>query len=68
MEKLIIKQIIHYQNNIVLFAFKPDENLISTLKQQIQHFHWNTELQAWTEVYYPTLKKELFQLLRGKNF
>ncbi len=66
MRKVIIKQIIHNQNNIVLFAFKPDENLISTLKQQIQHFHWNQELQSWVSLSYPTLKKELFQLLRGK--
>ena len=66
MRKVIIKQIIHNQNNIVLFAFKPDENLISTLKQQIQHFHWNQELQSWVSLSYPTLKKELFQLLRGR--
>lgn len=66
MEKVKIKQITHNQNNIVLFNFKNDETLIKTFKQQIQHFHWNTELQSWTAVYYPTLKKELFQLLRGK--
>lgn len=66
MEKVKIKQITHNQNNIVLFDFKNDETLIETFKQQIQHFHWNTELQSWTAVYYPTLKKELFQLLRGK--
>lgn len=66
MRKVIIKQIIHNQNNIVLFAFKPDENLISTLKQQIKHFHWNQELQSWVSLSYPTLKKELFQLLRGR--
>ena len=50
MRKVIIKQIIHNQNNIVLFAFKPDENLISTFKQQIQHFHWNQELQSWVSL------------------
>jgi integrase/recombinase XerD len=66
MEKVIIKQVIHNHNNIVLFEFKTDENLISTLKQQIQHFNWNKELQTWTTLYYPSLKKELFQLLRGR--
>jgi integrase/recombinase XerD len=66
MEKVTIKQVIHNQNNIVLFDFKKDEKLIDTFKQQIQDFNWNQELQAWTTPYYPALKKELFQLLRGK--
>ena len=66
MEKVIIKQVIHNHNNTVVFEFKTDENLISTLKQQIQHFNWNKELQTWTTLYYPALKKELFQLLRGR--
>ncbi len=66
MEKVTIKQVIHNQNNIVLFEFKKDEKLIDTFKQQIQDFNWNQELQAWTTPYYPALKKELFQLLRGK--
>ena len=66
MEKVKIKQTTYNQNNIVLFDFKNDETLIETFKQKIQHFHWNTELQSWTAVYYPSLKKELFQLLRGK--
>ena len=66
MEKVKIKQVIHNQNNIVLFEFKKDEKLIDTFKQQIQDFNWNQELQAWTTPYYPALKKELFQLLRGK--
>jgi hypothetical protein len=60
MGKVIIKQVIHNHNNTVLFEFKPDENLINTLKQQIQHFNWNKELQTWTTLYYPSLKKELF--------
>ena len=47
MEKVKIKQITHNQNNIVLFDFKKEETLIETFKQQIQHFHWNQELQAW---------------------
>jgi integrase/recombinase XerD len=66
MEKVKIKQVIHNQNNIVLFDFKKDEKLIDTFKQQIQDFNWNQELQAWTTPYYPSLKKELFELLRGK--
>jgi integrase/recombinase XerD len=66
MEKVKIKQVTHNQNNIVLFDFKNDETLLETLKEQIQHFNWNQELQAWTTPYYPSLKKELFQLLRGK--
>ena len=66
MEKVKIKQVIHNQNNIVLFEFKKDEKLIDTFKQQIQDFNWNQELQACTTPYYPALKKELFQLLREK--
>jgi integrase/recombinase XerD len=66
MEKVKIKQVVYNQNNIVLFEFKKDEKLIDTFKQQIQDFNWNQELQAWTTPYYPALKKELFQLLRGK--
>jgi integrase/recombinase XerD len=66
MEKVKIKQVIHNHNNIVLFDFKKDEKLIETFKQQIQDFNWNQELQAWTTPYYPSLKKELFELLRGK--
>ena len=66
MEKVKIKQVVYNQNNIVLFEFKKNEKLIDTFKQQIQDFNWNQELQAWTTPYYPALKKELFQLLRGK--
>ena len=66
MEKVKIKQVVYNQNNIVLFDFKKDEKLIETFKQQIQNFNWNQELQAWTSHYYPSLKKELFELLRGK--
>ncbi len=66
MEKVKIKQVVYNQNNIVLFDFKKDEKLIDTFKQQIQDFNWNQELQAWTTPYYPSLKKELFELLRGK--
>lgn len=66
MEKVTIKQIVYNQNNIVLFEFKKDEKLIDTFKQQIQNFNWNQELQAWTTSYYPSLKKELFELIRGK--
>jgi integrase/recombinase XerD len=66
MEKVKIKQVIHNQNNIVLFEFRQDEKLIEMFKQQIQDFHWNQELQTWFTTYYPSLKKELFQLLRGK--
>jgi hypothetical protein len=48
MEKVKIKQVIHNQNNIVLFEFIQDEKLIEMFKQQIQDFHWNQELQVWT--------------------
>jgi hypothetical protein len=48
MEKVKIKQVIHNQNNIVLFEFRQDEKLIEMFKQQIQDFHWNQELQGWT--------------------
>ena len=33
MEKFKIKQVIHNQNNIVLFDFKKDEKLIDTKKK-----------------------------------
>ena len=66
MEKVIINQTIHNQVNIVLFNFNENETLLNTLKDKIQGFHWNTELQSWTSPYYPSLKKELFQLLRGR--
>jgi integrase/recombinase XerD len=66
MEKVKIKQVIHNQKNIVLFEFRQDEKLIEMFKQQIQDFHWNQELQTWFTPYYPSLKKELFQLLKGK--
>ena len=66
MEKVIIKQVIHNQLNIVLFSFNENETLLNTLKNKMQHFNWNKELQTWTSTYYPSLKKELFHLLRGK--
>ena len=66
MENVKITQVVYNQINIVLFDFKKDEKLIDTFKQQIQDFNWNHELQAWTTNYYPALKKELFQLLRGR--
>jgi integrase/recombinase XerD len=66
MEKVKIKQAIHNQNNIVLFEFRQDEKLIKMFKEQIQQFKWNQELKTWTTPYYSSLKKELFQLLRGK--
>ena len=66
MEKVNINQTTHNQLNIVLFSFNENETLLNTLKNKIQSFHWNTELQSWTSPYYPSLKKELFHLLRGK--
>jgi len=66
MEKVIIKQNIVNQHNIVSFEFQENEILLTELKNQIPNFNWNTELKAWTTLYYPTLKKELFQLLRGR--
>ena len=66
MEKVTIKQNIVNQYNIVSFEFQENETLLTQLKNTIPNFNWNTELKAWTTPYYPTLKKELFQLLRGK--
>jgi integrase/recombinase XerD len=66
MEKVTIKQNIVNQYNIVSFEFQENEILLTQLKNQIPNFNWNTELKAWTTPYYPTLKKELFQLLRGR--
>lgn len=66
MEKVKIKQIVYNQNNIVLFEFKNDGSLIDTFKQKIQSFDWNSELEIWAAPYYSSLKKELFELLRGK--
>ena len=55
MEKVIITQNTYNQTNKVVCKFKENETLLNTLKNQIQGFHWNSELQAWT---LPT--KELF--------
>ena len=66
MEKVTIKQNIINQYNIVSFEFQENEILLTQLKNTIPNFNWNTELKAWTTPYYPTLKKELFQLLRGR--
>ncbi len=55
MEKVIITQNTYNQTNKVVYKFKENETLLNTLKNQIQGFHWNSELQAWT---LPT--KELF--------
>jgi integrase/recombinase XerD len=66
MEKVTIKQNIVNQYNIVSFEFQENEILLTQLKNTIPNFNWNTELKAWTTPYYPTLKKELFQLLRGR--
>ena len=66
MEKVTIKQNIVNQYNIVSFEFQENETLLTQLKNTIPNFNWNTELKAWTTPYYPTLKKELFQLLSGR--
>ena len=55
MEKVIITQNTYNQINNIVYKFKENETLLNTLKNQIQGFHWNGELQAWT---LPT--KELF--------
>ena len=66
MEKVILIQKTHNQENNIIYKFKENETLLNTLKNQIQGFHWNSELKSWISPYYPALKKELFQLLRGK--
>ena len=66
MEKVIIIQSTYNQTNKVIYKFKENETLLNTLKNQIQGFHWNSELKSWISPYYPALKKELFQLLRGR--
>ncbi len=66
MEKVIITQNTYNQTNKVVYKFKENETLLNTLKNQIQGFHWNSELKSWISPYYPALKKELFQLLRGR--
>jgi hypothetical protein len=48
MEKVIITQNTYNQTNKVVYKFKENETLLNTLKNQIQGFHWNSELQAWT--------------------
>jgi integrase/recombinase XerD len=66
MEKVILIQKTYNQTNKILYKFKENDTLLNTLKNQIQGFHWNGELKSWISPYYPSLKKELFQLLRGK--
>ena len=66
MEKVIITQNTYNQTNNIVYKFKENETLLNTLKNQIQGFHWNSELKSWISPYYPALKKELFQLLRGR--
>ena len=66
MEKVIITQNTYNQINNIIYKFKENETLLNTLKNQIQGFHWNGELKSWISPYYPALKKELFQLLRGR--
>lgn len=66
MEKVILIQKTYNQTNKILYKFKENDTLLNTLKNQIQGFHWNSELKSWISPYYPALKKELFQLLRGK--
>jgi integrase/recombinase XerD len=66
MDKVIIIQSTYNQTNKVIYKFKENETLLNTLKNQIQGFHWNSELKSWISPYYPALKKELFQLLRGR--
>ena len=66
MEKVILTQKTYNQTNKILYKFKENDTLLNTLKNQIQGFHWDGELKSWISPYYPALKKELFQLLRGK--
>ena len=66
MEKVILIQKTYNQTNKILYKFKENDTLLNTLKNQIQGFHWDGELKSWISPYYPSLKKELFQLLRGK--
>ena len=66
MEKVILIQKTYNQTNKILYKFKENDTLLNTLKNQIQGFHWDGELKSWISPYYPALKKELFQLLRGK--
>ena len=66
MEKVTIKQDIVNQQNIITFEFQENEILLTQLKNQIPNFNWNAELKAWVTPYYSSLKKDLFQLLRGK--
>lgn len=66
MEKVIIKQLVYNQKNTVVFEFKENQELLALLKNQLTDFSWNSELKSWGVPYYPSLKKDLFQLLRGK--
>jgi len=66
MEKVIIKQLVYNQENTVVFEFKENQELLALLKNQLTDFSWNSELKSWGAPYHPSLKKDLFQLLRGK--
>ena len=66
MEKVIITQITHNHINTIIFKFNESDYLESLLKNNIQGFNWNNEINSWSCLYYSSLKKELFQILKGK--
>ena len=52
----------------MLFEFKTDENLISTLKQQIQHFKEDSgSFKNWLDINHPKSKEE-WTILFKKTF
>lgn len=66
MEKVKIKQITHKKDVIIIFEFKNDPELIELFSSSIPNFCWNNYFHRWVAPYYVSIRKDLFQLLRGK--
>ena len=59
MEKVIITQITHNHINTIIFKFNESDYLESLLKNNIQGFNWNNEINSWSCLYYSSLKNEI---------
>ena len=66
METVKINQITHNKSIIVLFEFKVNDTLVEQLINVINGFEWDSNLNSWKAPFYASIKKDLFQLLRGK--
>lgn len=66
MENVKIKQITHNKDVIIIFEFKNNPELIELFSSSIPNFYWNSYFHRWVAPSYPSIRKDLFQLLRGK--